>query len=90
MASRPEVSQALLAKSRCEFGIRIQFLTGFLRRHEWVVDSNCGKLPSNVDPKCRLCGQGDEKTKSPMGMQRMKTSPNLEKTLGQLKHLIGS
>ena len=49
MASRPEVSQALLAKSRCEFGIRIQFLTGFLRRHEWVVDSNCGKLPSNVD-----------------------------------------
>ena len=91
MASRPEVSQALLAKSRCEFGIRIQFLTGFLRRHEWVVDSNCGKLPSNVDPKCRLCGQGDERPNHLWGCKGIyENLSKSRKTLGELKHLISS
>ena len=79
MASRPGISQALLAKSRCEFGIRIQF--------PQTVENFQAMLTLSVDFAAKVMKDqityGDAKGS-------MKTSPNLEQTLGQLKHLIGS
>ncbi|CAB4046125.1 Hypothetical predicted protein, partial [Paramuricea clavata] len=51
----PELSAQILRKSRDDFGLRVQFLTGhgWLQRHKWIVKES-------EDDSCRLCRDGPE------------------------------
>ena len=59
---RPDISKALVMKSRTTLGTYIQFLTGhgWLNRHRWIVDPERQFRPSTIDPMCLLCGNGEE------------------------------
>ena len=89
---RPEVSKELLMKNRTGLGSCIQLLTGhgWLKRHQWIVDSNHGTKPTSIDPMCRLCGKDEETPKhlwEDCSQLRMGTSVIPKGQPWQLKHI---